>query len=354
MSTKNHNRPLLNSQNPWTNNSNSIWLGSTLSLTRNLEKFNFPGKLTDDKRKQIVSLLGKELLSCEVLKHPKMIKAEEMPPLHKEFLVEHFLSTQSFHQAHVGEAFVLDHSGAFLATINLRDHLILQLIDCKEELESSWEQLYKIEIHLNKNVNFAFNSRFGFLTSDPTQCGTGFIVSVFLHLPALIHSNRLDEAVRKYKEDSIEMTSLQGDPEEMIGNIVVFRNNYTLGVTEETILSSLRTLTTKILVEEKSARAHMKHENDSDSKDRISRAFAILLHSYQIEAIEAFNAISLLKLGVDLDWVAQTSHAILNGLLFNSRRAHLLSQYGTISQEELPHKRAEFIHQALKGITLQI
>lgn len=355
MNEQNLNNPLLCNKSPWTQNPNSIWIGSILTLVRNLEKFNFPGRLTDDKRKQIISLLARDFMTTNVLEGAKVIKAEDMAPNQKEFLVEHFLSTQSFNQAHVGEAFVLDQSGEFLAIINLRDHLTLKWIDRSEELEKTWNRLVDLESHLNKSLSFAFQPRFGFLTSDPGQCGTGLTLQIFLHLPALNYHNELDEVIKKYKDDGIEQAGLQGDPYDIIGDIVAFHNSYTLGVTEENILSSLRTFATKMLVEEKSARSRLKTEDQSEMKDKVSRAYGILLHSYQIEAIEALHAISLLKLGLDMGWVTGVSHAALNELFFNSRRAHLLCQYQEkIKQEDLPHKRAEFIHQVLKGIELHI
>lgn len=351
----NKNNPLLGSQNPWNNNSNNIWMGSKITLHRNLEKFNFPGKLPTDKRKQIMALISKELLSNELLKNPKLLNAEEMSSMDKEFLVEHFFTTQSFQQTGTGEGFILDESGEFLAIINSEDHLTLQWLDTHEELESVWNRLVKIETMLNKTIHLAFSPKFGFLTSNPAQCGTGLIVKLFLHLPALMTTNKLEETLKKIKEESIELTGLQGSPNEFIGDMCLFQNAYTLGITEETILTSLRSLTTKILFEEKNARNELRHNHASTMKDKVSRAYAILLHSYQIEAIEALNAISLVKLGVDLDWIAGVNMEGLNRLFLNTRRAHLLSQYGSkISHEEISHKRAEFIHQALKGTHLLI
>jgi protein arginine kinase len=350
--------PLLCQESPWNQNTNTIWLGSTIVLNRNLEKFKFPAKLPADKRQQITALLTRDLLASGQLKHPKAIRAEEMPPIEKEFLMEHFLSQQSLQEAHVGEAFVLDETGEFLAVLNLRDHLLLQWTDPREELELAWDRLVKIETDINKSVNFAFSPKFGFLTSDPTQCGTGLIVYIFLHLPTLLYTGRLEEILKKNKDDGIEQTGLQGNPTDLVGDIVVFHNNYTLGLTEENILSSLRTLATKLVVEEKGMRQHLKQESEAkqaEMKDRISRAYAILLHSYQIEAVEALKAISSIKLGMDLGWVQGTTQSALNHLLFSSRRAHLLCHYGQkINQEELPHRRAEFIHKALKGLELLI
>lgn len=352
------NIPLLCNESPWNHNANTIWLGSTLTLLRNLEKFNFPGKLSSDKRKQIISLLTKDILANEQLKEPKLMRAEDMPPIEKEYLVEHFLSAHGFHQAYMGEAFVLDKTGEFLGVLNLKDHILLEWIDIEEDLENSWDRLVKIELGLSSTVNFAFSPQFGFLTSDFTQCGTGLIVTIFLHLPALLYTNRLEEIIKNNKEDGVEQTGLQGNPNEIIGDIAAFHNSYTFGVTEENILSSLRTLATKLVVEEKGTRQHLMRGSENEVafvKDKVSRAYAILLHSYQIEAIEALQALSLVKLGLDLEWLKGTSQVILNKLIFACRRAHLLCHYGQkISQEELPHRRAEFIHKALHGLELLI
>ena len=355
MNGPNKYHPLLGNESPWKNNPNTIWLGSTVILNRNLEKFNFPGKLANDKKKQIISLLSQDLLVGPTLKNPKLIKAEDMQPNEKEFLVEHFLSPLNFQQAHSGEAFILDETGEFLGLLNVNDHLSLQLIDCKEEPEITWDRLAKIEMRLNKNINFAFSPRYGFLTSDASGCGTAFVLYVYLHLPALIHSKLLQGVINRHKDDGIEQTGLQGDPEEIIGDVVVFHNSYTLGVTEENILSSLHAFSTKLQGEEKSLRAQIRQEESPEMKNRVSRAFAILLHSYQIEAVEALNAISLLKFGADVGWVTGVDQSLLNELFFNCRRAHLLCHYGAkLTHEEIPHKRAEFIHHALKGIQLHI
>lgn len=341
--------------NPWLNNDSSIWLGSTINLNRNIEKFFFPGKLPTDKQQQVISLLNKEILASPLLSHPKLIKAEEISIVAKEFLVEHFLTTRSFQRTHPGEAFIVDDTGQFLATLNIRNHLGLEMIDCKGELELTWDRLVKLEMEVGKKLNYAFSKRFGFMTADPEECGTALLVSAYLHLPALLHSGTFHSVLDKNHDDGIHVTGLQGSPHEILGDIVAIHNNYTLGVTEENILSTLRTFTTKLLVEEKSARSSIKHEGRSELKDKVSRGYAILLHSYQIEVIEAMQAISLIKMGLDLGWLTGTTHADLNALFFIIRRAHLLSHFGDqISQEEIPHRRAEFIHKALKSVELHI
>lgn len=341
--------------NLWAQNNNPIWLASTVRLFRNIEKFKFPVKLDGDRRKQIVSLLSKEFQGMEQLNKPNLFKAEELSSLEKEYLVEHFLSNQSFHSTGSGEAFIIDASGEKMISLNLRNHVQFESIDTNSELETTWNQLVKLETSLGKNISYSYSSKFGFLTADPTQCGTGLSVTVFLQLSGLIHMEMIDGILEKMVDESFVVTGIQGSPTEIIGDVIVIQNNYTLGVTEENIIGAVRSLATKLLLEEHAIRTQIKNKNNSEIKDKISRAFGILIHSYQIEAVEALNAISLLKLGVDLGWLEGINMIQLNELFFNCRRAHLLCQFeNKIPQEDIQHKRSEFIHKALKDAKLII
>ncbi len=348
--------PLVSKTAPWGNNPNKIWLASTVSLSRNIDRFNFPNKLGEEKKKQIITLIGEPLLGSNLLDNPVLVKADEMTPLDKEFLYEHFLTNRSFHQAHGGEGFVVDGSGCFLAALNMRDHLLLQMIDCREEIEDTWNFLVKIETSLGQKISYAFNSKFGFLTADPADAGTGLTVSIFLQVTALIHLNRLEDFIDTHRDDAVSITGLQGKAGEMIGDLLTIRNNYSLGLTEENILTSLRSFATKIHMAEKSARSELRQNGaHAHIKDMVGRAYGLLEHSYQMETIEALNAISLLKLGVELGWVSGITMPVLNALFFQCRRAHLLYQLNEEApQQELLHKRAEYIHKVLQEAKLQV
>ena len=357
MTASHHNSPiaLLSKKNPWMQNHNRIWLSSSLSLFRNLEKFNFPAKLDTSKQKTLVSLVGDELLKVDGLANPHLFPADTIGPIDKEFLTEHFLSIENFHQAHAGEAFILDDSGTFMTTINLHDHIHLQLMECEGELEKAWHRLIKVETTLGKSLNYAYSRRYGFLTTDPSDCGTAMSAAVYLQLPALMHTEKIDDILETTLNDSISITGMQGSPTEIIGDILVIKNQYCLGVSEENILATVRNMTMKLLLEENTARTAIRNSGNNETKDRISRAYGILIHSYQIEAIEALNALSLIKLGVDLNWIEGIDIATLNELFFNCRRAHLLCSFDKkIEPEELGRLRAEFIHRALEGVELQI
>lgn len=348
---------MLTVNKPWIQNSNPIWLASSISLQRNIEKFKFPNKLDVERKKQIVSLVGKEFLNAKQFVNPKLFKAEELSFFDKEYLLEHFFTTNDFHQASTGEAFLIDEAGELIILFNLVDHISYYKLDTTGDLEGTWQQIVKMETSLGKDLAYSFSQKFGFLTANFDQCGTALQVTTYLHLPALMHTQKIDGVLEKEADENFTIMGMQGSPSEIIGDLFAIQNNYSLGLTEENIISMVRSLTSKLIMEESLAREGLKQSQNPDILDRVSRAYAILLYSYQIEAIEALNAISLCKLGTTMGWLSGITEDELNGLLFNCRRAHLLCQYpekANIAQEDVPHKRAEYIHQALKNVKLLI
>jgi protein arginine kinase len=136
---------------------------------------------------------------------------------------------------------------------------------------------------------------------------------------------------------------------------VILQNRFTLGITEESILNALHTTATKIMNLEKEARDQIKNQGNPFIKDKISRAYGLLAHSYQLQTKEALSALSFIKLGIDLQWIEGMSNGKINELLFKCRRAHLIFNDNLkLPQEEISHKRSEFLHGSMKNVKLNI
>lgn len=346
---------ILSLRKPWLGNSNPIWLASSVSLRRNIEKYKFPNKLDVERKKQIVNLVGKEHLSLLQLVNPKLLKAEDLSFNDKEYLAEHFLTRANYYQTGAGEAFIIDETGEVITIFNLEDHLTFYTIETKGDLEGAWNKIVKLETTLGENLTYSASQKFGFLTSSLEQCGTGLEVTTYLQLPALLHLEKIDAVLEQASDESTVVMGMQGSPTEIIGDVFAIQNNYTLGLTEEKIISCVYSLTSKLLREEKNTREMIRQSKNPMMIDKVSRAFGILLYSYYFEPIEALNALSLFKLGINLEWISGITEEELNQVFFNCRRAHLLSQYSEkINQDEILHKRAEYIHKVLKNVQLLV
>lgn len=347
--------PSLLEHTPWLDEVNPIWPASTFTLHRNLARYNFPPKMQKVHSLRVLNGLQEMLLTACNLNKPKLLKAEEITALDKEFLFEHFLCLDSFQNTGEAQGFIVDENAKFLALINVGDHLQIQLLDSTGGWESAWNLINQIDQTIAEKSEIAYSPKFGYLTSDPNICGTALIVQIFLHLPALIHTNQLQEALVKQKEEEVVATSMQGKIEEIVGDIIVLKNGFTLGISEENILRALHTTAMKLMALEKSVRTHLKSENNAAIKDQISRAYGLLMHSYQLQTKETLDALSLLKLGIDLGLVTGISDSKINDIFFKCRHAHLSNLFPEKSTDlqALSHRRAEFVHKQLQGVELK-
>lgn len=181
------------------------------------------------------------------------------------------------------------------------------------------------------------------------------ILSLFLQISALLHGGDWPEVKDRLLDDSIEITGLLGKTDELIGDLIVVKNQYSLGVNEESIVSVLRNFAAKVIAEENRAREKIRLNGSAEIKDKVARAYALLMYSYQIETIEALNEIALMKFGLEMGWIKGITLTELNALFFTCRRAHLLRrQKEKIAIEEVSRKRAELIHETLKNVILAI
>lgn len=340
---------------PWQDEVDPIWPASVFIFHRNLSRFPFPPKLSGGKTEQVFDQIKPLLLASPLIDKPLLLKAAELSPIDKELLFEHYLCLESFQNTGIGQGFVIDSPGRFLALLNIEDHLQLHLLDMKGEWDNAFNRLSKIESEIGEKLGFAYSPKFGYLTADPNICGTALIVLVYLHLPALVRTGELQELLVKHKEEEVTAISMQGALDAIVGDLVVLKNTFTLGLTEENILRSLHGAAVKFVSLEKTARAKLKTSDNVDIKDEVSRAFGLLRHSYQLQTKEALNALSLLKLGLDLGWVTGISDSKLNDIFFKCRHAHLshLFQEKSMDPHELSHKRAEFLQKQLAGVELK-
>lgn len=331
---------------PWEREKNAIWPASTLTLHRNVSKYDFSSKLENQRAEMLIQDLEKTLYGIKEIKFPLMMRAPELDPLAKEFLFEHFLFREGFAETLDGQAFALDSTGELLLLFNQGDHLQLHLMDSSGDLEASYNRLLQLETTFANTLGFSFHQRFGYLTADPGISGTGLVANTFLHVPALIHTGQLEATLESELNPGVIPTSLA------IGNypadLLILTNAYTLGVSEETILQTLHTATLKIMAKEEALRTHP----DPSLKNVISKAYGLLLHSYELETEESINALSLLKLALHLQWLKGITLPALTELLFKCRKAHL--SYLSPSQEKLERTRALFLQEALKDIKLVI
>lgn len=340
---------LINST-PWNKEDQAIWIASSLILRRNLARYNFPSKFQDSDGNQVLESLRKAVTSTKQIENPHYFPFQELSNTDRELIFEHFLFSKAYEEPPNDSAMIIDDKAETLTLINTGNHLEMRTLSLSPQWEKSWSTLAHMENEIGKAVGFAFSPRFGYLTADPATCGTGLTIQAYLHLPALIHGGQLQSALANAEDDEVLFMSLSGDLNELIGDLIIVENNYTLGMSEEAIFHAIQTATTKLIGAEKTMRAHLKEEPSIAIKDMTSKAFGLIVHSFQLETKEALDLLSIMKLGLALDYISGVTDEKLSELYYKCRRGHLTKLFP--EEKELGQKRADYLQQELSGITL--
>ncbi len=301
----------------------------------------------------MLQTLKKNLSENSGLEKPHFFAMNDLSATDRELLFEHFLFMRGLAEPPNGSAVVIDDKGSFLALINTSNHLELRTLSLNNQLENGWNTLAQVENKIGTIEGFAFSPKFGYLTADPSQCGTGLTVTAYLHLPALIHTEQIDSALANTEDEEVQITGMSSEEEEFIGDLIILQNSFSIGMSEESILHAIQIAATKLIGAEKTMRLHLKQEQNIEIKDLISKAYGLMLHSFQLETKDALDLLSLLKLGLSLGFVSGVTDQTLSELFFKCRRGYFAHLFPTLTDpKEINQKRADFLQQELKGLAL--
>ena len=254
------------------------------------------------------------------------VDLNEADDLDRQLLVERHLISRQHAQGGGDQpravAIAADETFAIMA--NEEDHLRMQVLRSGLQLEEAWDQISHIDDVLEERLDFAYSSRWGYLSACPTNVGTGVRVSVMMHLPALKLTGEIEKVRRAARDTHLAVRGFFGEGSDALGDLFQISNQTTLGKSEEEILHGfLENIVPQIIAYEQQARQALIKHRAALLDDRIWRAWAILTHARVIGTDEVMSLLSHLRLGVNLGRLDCVDIRTLNELFLLSQSAHL-------------------------------
>jgi protein arginine kinase len=233
--------------------------------------------------------------------------------------------------------------------VNEEDHLRIQLIRSGLALSEAWEQIDRFDDQLESRVGYAFHPRKGYLTACPTNVGTGVRVSVMLHLPGLKLTGEIDKARRAAKAMSLAVRGFYGEGSEAAGDLYQISNQTTLGKSEQQILEEFeRSIIPDIIRFERQARETLLDRRRPMLEDRVHRALGTLRYARLLNADEAMQLLSQLRLGILMGVVEDVDLRTVAELQLLTQPAHLQRAIGeTLDQAQRRRARAKLVRERL-------
>lgn len=329
-----------------------VVISSRVRLARNLKDYNFSLKLdTPDAHKMI----GEAAQKLRVL------------PEFKDFHEYHFenleeVQREAMKERHVISPFLLSQSvaGGFVSSnedlsimLNEEDHIRIQAYRAGMDMERAYEAADHIDDCIGAVLPYAYDMQYGYLTTCPSNVGTGMRVSYMCHLPALAWNNKIQGIAAEIGRFGLVMHSVYSDGNKSAGDIYQISNQITLGITEKELIENITNIVQQIVTQERILRNRLKEKQKISVLDGIYRSYGILKYARKVSLKDGLVLLSQLRLGLAEGLVKtpdERDYAIYQ-LMIGIQPGNLeMLASQELTEEETDVMRAQFIRENLPSI----
>ena len=278
----------------------------------------------------------------------KFLKLKDMDDITRKCLVEKNLITPefAFKKVDTGSILINDDENICIM-IGGKDHLNIQVFSAGLDLENTLNLAIEIDEKIGDALGYAISKKYGYLTSSPSDLGTGLKASVTVYLPALSKTRNTRKIFDAISSFGMSVRGINSDNNQNQGYIYKISNKQTLGITENEIIKNLKVITNTVIEQERQARKLLT-KDIIDLEDEIYRSYGIFTNARKISYDESINLLSNIKLGVDLGILDNLTDTQVQKLYLYTKPANLQKYLGEKYERiDRDIKRAEVIKQII-------
>ena len=330
-----------------------IVISSRVRLARNLQGYSFSAHATGEEREALLrrvraatgvaGLLG----DVDFWEIPRLDPMDRLVLLERRLVSKELIGTPGTGPRR-GSGLALSRKRPLGVMVNEEDHLRLQTLRGGFQLTAAWRDLDQLDEEIGALLPYAFHQEFGFLTSCPTNVGTGLRASVFIHLPGLVLTRQIRKVLEGMGQLGVTYRGLYGEGSRIVGNLFQISNQTTLGKTEEDLIDQLERLVGRVIGYEKQARTVLLREAPNVLEDKVWRAYGLLRHARSLPFEEMMNLLSGVRLGVSLKLLETPRVDAIGRMMIRAQTAHLARAAGRrLDEADADVFRASYVREAL-------
>ena len=315
-----------------------VVVSTRIRFARNISGHKFNSIATNEDKEKVLDIFKNN----NVVPGLKFIRLSDLDEIMQNSLVEkHVISRDILNVESAG--ILLNADEGVCVMINEEDHVRIQAMNPGLELEKTLKTAEDIDNKIAEKVEYAYSDLYGYLTTCPTNVGTGLRASVMLHLPALRITGRIGRVLDVVNKVNLDVRGVYGEGTEAIGDMYQVSNKVSLGVTNQEIISSVKSIVNKIIEQERNAREYLMTRG-IDFEDRVCRDYGILTSARKLSYDECAKLVSMVKLGVDLGIIKEIDSRKVNEISIATKPATLQKCCKEIlGPKERDEKRADII-----------
>lgn len=324
-------------------------ISSRVRLARNLAGTPFPQAAADVAREKVLASVRTAALDTNFLRGAAFFSCQDLSPLGNQALVERRMASPELAGRGAGSGVIVGSEQTLSLMVNEEDHLRLQGMFSGLDLLEAFRVADQVDDALQQRLDFSFSEEWGYLTACPTNVGTGLRASMLAHLPALVLTRRIGEALKSMDQVGMTVRGLYGESSEVSGHLFQVSNRTSLGSAELEIIENVERAGRHLLESEARARETLMEQARHETEDKVWRALGILESARVMTSQEFLNLSSAVRMGLSLGMVDAPNLAALNELLVLTQPAHIQLHFDrAMEPRERDIRRAELVRERIK------
>lgn len=305
----------------------SIVISSRTRLARNIAGYWYTHRADKDKLGEIVNEVL-EAADIAGFNQDDFFRNSDLDDIKKNIFIERHLISPALAAATGNRGVLVKDNESCSIMVNEEDHLRIQCMKAGFDPMAALEEIADIEKKLACSLSFSYSRDYGYLTACPTNFGTGFRVSVLIHLPALVLTKEIQRVIRSAGQLGMVVRGYRGEGSDVVGNMFQISNQSSFGKTEYDIVQSLMTAVRQIIEYEMNTAEMLMKEAKHQIEDKIWRSIGILKTARVLSTHEFINLCSAVRLGIHLRILDTPDIKILNELMILIQPGHLQERIG--------------------------
>ena len=332
-------------------NSNVIY--SRVRLARNWDEYVFPSRMTAAQCGEMVERLREGLkgLKDQDGRDLSYSQLNQMQELEKMALRERRILNMACGSRKEPSGLLLsaDESGSIV--LGGDDHIRMQILSPGLKLDELWQKADVLDDYVNERFSYAFDEKYGYLTSFPTNVGTGLRACAVLHLPTLSQVRKFQSIVADMSRFGTAIRGLYGEGSDNYGSLYEVSNQRTLGQSEKEIVELVTKAAAQLNNQEMRVRSATLNTQRLEREDEAYKSYGVLKYARKITEKDARIFISQLMAGEEDGLMKFNEECSLYSLIIGIKPANLnLWAKRPLDKDELDAVRAAYIRQNLPEI----
>lgn len=228
----------------------------------------------------------------------------------------------------------------FSIALNDMEHIVIRSLARWDAIEKANNTVQTFDDALSNHIPYAFDATLGYLNSTPDLIGTGMKVACLLHLPALFIEGSIKTLRDTASSGGLEIEQFFEGNASSGGALYTVMNRGTLGESENGIFNRIKSVVSRIVIQERLARESIIKAKRDNVCDLVMRAAGLLKYAYLLSERDAFNYLSPIRFGIENGLIAGSTNE-MDAMFYRLRTHHLsLECQETSSGDPLKYRAA--------------